>query len=76
MNEKSRLARQKMKAATKSEYETWVKEAALTPSQTKVLALHILEELSIPKISLKTHISERTVTEKLKTAYKKLAKLL
>ena len=76
MDEERKNTRKKLKEATLPQYESWTTEAALTPSQKKILDMHILTGLSIIQISCRVHASERTVTDRLVMAYKKVSSVI
>lgn len=69
MDEGCKAARTRLKDATRTEYETLVKEAKLTPTQEDILRRHILCGDSVCKISLDTSISERRIKQSLHQAY-------
>lgn len=46
MNQRSRDARQRLKEATREEFERLIYEAMLNPSQEKILRLHIAQDVS------------------------------
>ena len=72
MNPDQRKIRKFLKEAALAEYKEAVEKAALTPSQEEILDLHILGGQSVVQISLKLHISIRTITDRLAKAYKKI----
>lgn len=69
MNPFCKIVRSKLKLATLSEFEAFIREAKLTPTQEDILKRHIIKSESICKISLNMHISERQVSAKLRNAY-------
>lgn len=75
MNPDCKAARQRLKDATRTEYETLVKEAKLTPTQEDILRRHILCGDSVCKISLDTSISERRVKLRLHQAYAAVSRI-
>lgn len=70
MDEDCKIARARIKRATRSEYNAVVYEAKLTPMQEEVLRRHILQAETITAISFALYCSERKVKAQLKEAYK------
>ena len=75
MNRETMEARRRLRGATRAEFERMVYEAMLTPTQEKVLRLHIAEDLSVCCISMRLSCSETFVRNRLFEAYKKVSKL-
>ena len=75
MNPECKAARKRLKESTRTEYETLVKEAKLTPTQEDILCRHILCGDSVCKISLDTSISERRVKQSLHRAYAAVSRI-
>ena len=75
MKHSRKSARLRLKSATRTEYETLIHDANLTPSQINILRLHFAQELSICNIADILHCSESCVRNKLAFIYDKLAKL-
>lgn len=75
MDEGCKAARTRLKDATRTEYETLVKEAKLTPTQEDILRRHILCGNTVCKISLDTSISERRVKQSLHRAYAAVSRI-
>jgi len=76
MDEACKMARKRIKAATRKEYETLIHEAKLTPLQEEILRRHILCDDSICKISIDLHRSERSVKTSLSKAYKAISQIM
>ena len=76
MNEFSKAARQYIKAATRSEYNSIVYEAKLTPEQEDILNRHIIHSETIVKIADVLHCSEFHVKESLKKTYLRISKVI
>ena len=76
MNADCKNARTFLKQATRTEYNSVVYEAKLTPEQETILNLHILEAKSIIAISMKLHCNTTHVKEKLSDAYKSIHKVI
>lgn len=74
MNPDCKAARQRLKEATRTEYDALTREAKLTPTQEDILRRHILCGDTICKISIDTSISERRVKLHLHQAYKAVSK--
>jgi len=75
MNQRSRDARQRLKDATREEFERIMYEALLTPSQDKIVRLHIVQDVSVCGIAERLCCSETTVRKRLSSAYEKVAKV-
>ena len=68
-------ARQRLKQATLEEYNTLIQAAKLTPTQKKLVDLHILRAHSIVNLSLELFLSEATIRNHLAQVYDKVAKM-
>ena len=75
MKHSRKSARQRLKSATRNEYDRLINSANLTPSQAKILRLHFAQEFSICKIALKLNCCESCVRKRLAEIYDKVAKL-
>lgn len=75
MIDSRKSARQRLKSATRIEYDRLIFAANLTPSQINILDLHFRQELSICNIADFLHCSESGVRKKLSAAYDKLSNL-
>lgn len=75
MFEHRKDARKRFKTATLAEYNDLVHKANLTPTQTKILDLHIKRGNSISNIAVELFCCEATVRKQLAEAYDKIAKL-
>lgn len=75
MDEGCKAARQRLKDATRTEYEALTREAKLTPTKEDILRRHILCGDSVCKISLDTSISERRVKLNLHQAYAAVSRI-
>lgn len=73
MTPKRKLARQRLKDSTRTEYENLIYEAKLTPNQEEIINLHILRDYSICKIALSLSCSESAVRKALSAVYEKVA---
>lgn len=75
MKEERKAARQKLKDATRAEYDALIEAANLTPFQRKILEMHICHESSISKIAMELFCCEATVRNRLAQIYDKIAKM-
>lgn len=75
MKEERKAARQKLKDATRAEYDALIEAANLTPFQRKILEMHICHESSISKIAMELFCCEATVRNHLANTYDKIAKV-
>jgi DNA-binding NarL/FixJ family response regulator len=75
MNPKSKEARERLKMATRAEFEHLVYEAMLTPWCEKILRLHIGEGVSVCNLAERFSCSETLIRKHLSTAYGKVAKV-
>lgn len=75
MKQTRKSARQRLKSATRNEYDRLIISANLTPTQSKILYLHFAQEFSICKIALTLNCCESYVRKKLAECYDKIAKL-
>ena len=75
MNQRSRDARQRLKEATREEFERLIYEAMLNPLQEKILRLHIAQDVSVCDIAERLCCSETTVRKRLSSVYEKVAKV-
>jgi len=76
MDESCKAARKYIKAATRSEYNSAVYEAKLTPEQEEILNRHILQSETIVKIAYSLHCSEFHVKESLRKSYIRISKVI
>ena len=75
MIDSRKSARQRLKTATRKEYDILIHNARLTPTQIKILDLHFAQEFSVCDIADKLNRSESCIREKLSEVYDKVAKL-
>lgn len=75
MKPQSKEARERLKMATRAEFEQLVYDAMLTPWCEKVLRLHICEGVSVCLLAQRFVCSETLIRKQLSTAYKKVAKV-
>ena len=75
MKDSRKNARQRLKHATKSEFETLIENANLTPLQEKILRLHLVKDYSVCKVALSLSCCDSTVRKILSAVYDKVAKL-
>jgi len=75
MKETRKTARQKLKDATRAEFNAWIQAANLTPIQRKILERHICQGNSISKIAMELFCCEATVRNHLANTYDKIAKV-
>ena len=68
-------ARQRLKNSTKSEFESLIDNANLTPIQEKILRLHFVKDYSVCKIALLLSCCDSNVRKSLSNIYDKIAKL-
>lgn len=75
MKETRLLARQRLKQATKAEFETLIVGANLTPFQEQIIRLHIVKGYSVYKTAMTLSCCESSIRKNLSTIYEKVAKL-
>lgn len=75
MNQRTKDARTRLKKATRAEFESLVYEALLTPTQEKIVRLHIAEKIPVVYIAERFTMSEGTVRRNLQEVYEKIAKI-
>lgn len=75
MNQQSKDARQKLKKATRAEFESLVYEALLTPFQRNVIRLYICEGLTVLQIAMRLQYSEAGIRRSLSQIYEKVSKI-
>lgn len=75
MNQKSKEARSRLKRSTRKEFENLIYESLLTPTQEKIVRLHIAEGVSISIIAMRLAISDAAVRNQLSLIYEKIAKI-
>ena len=68
-------ARQRLKNATKSEFDFLIENANLTPLQEKILRLHFIKDYSVCKVALSLSCCDSNVRKNLAVIYDKVAKL-
>ena len=68
-------ARQRLKNATKSEFDFLIENANLTPNQEKILRLHFIKDYSVCKVALSLSCCDSNVRKNLAAIYDKVAKL-
>ena len=68
-------ARQRLKNATKSEFDFLIEKANLTPLQEKILRLHFIKDYSVCKVALSLSCCDSNVRKNLAAIYDKIAKL-
>ena len=73
MKRSRKLARQRLKDATRTEYNALIQEANLTPTQRKILDIHICNGGSISKTAMELFCCEATVRKHLARVYDKIA---
>ena len=66
------LARQRLKLATKAEFETLLDNANLTPIQLKIIRLHICKGYSVCKIAMALSCCDSSVKKHLAKIYDKI----
>ena len=69
------LARQRLKQATKTEFDFLLENANLTPLQEKIIRLHIVKGYSVCKIALALSCCDSSIRKNLSIIYEKVAKL-
>jgi hypothetical protein len=75
MEVESKHARNRLKMATRTEFDYLIYEAMLTPWCEKILRLHISEGVSVCGLAERFSCSETLIRKHLAIAYKKVAKL-
>ena len=73
MKPSRKAARQRLKQATRADYERLIYSAKLTPRQEKIINLHILRDYSVCKIALSLSCCQSLVRKELTNAYEKIA---
>ena len=66
------LARQRLKHSTKSEFETLLENANLTPIQEKIIRLHISKGYSVCKIAMALSCCDSSIKKHLAKVYDKI----
>ena len=66
------LARQRLKHATKFEFETLIDNANLTPLQEKIIRLHIVKGYSVCKTALHLSCCDSSIKKQLAKIYDKI----
>ena len=72
MKESRKVARSRLKAASRDEYEQLIYSAKLTPRQEQIINLHILQDWSVCKISLSLSCCQSVVKKQLAEVYDKI----
>jgi DNA-binding NarL/FixJ family response regulator len=75
LNRQSKEARTRLRMSTRAEFERLVYEAMLTPTQEKIIRLHIAEGVPVTYISTRLAVSEACVRKHLCEVYEKVAKV-
>ena len=75
MNQDSKRARNRLKSATRQEFDKLIYDAMLTPLQEKIIRLHICNDLSINVISERFGYSYSGIHKMINRIYNKVAKL-
>lgn len=75
MRPELREARDKLRKATRKEFESMVYDAMLTPLQEEILRLHFCEGVSIGRIAERVGYSESGIRKLFNLAYEKVSKL-
>ena len=75
MNRQSKEARMRLRMSTRAEFERLVYEAMLTPTQEKIIRLHIAEGVPVTYISMRLSVSEACIRKNLAEVYEKVAKV-
>ena len=70
-----RTARQRLKQATRAEYDRLTFAAKLTPAQKQILDLHFLQDLPICEIAFRLSCCESLIRKRLAATYDRIAKL-
>ena len=61
MKQTRKTARQRLKQATKAEFEKIIDNAKLTPIQEKIVRLHFVKDWTICKIAMSLSCCESTI---------------
>ena len=75
MKETRKEARQRLKNATKTEFENLIENANLIPIQEKILRLHFVKDYSVCKVALSLSCCVSLVKKHLAVIYDKIDKL-
>ena len=70
-----REARERLRKSTRTEFESLVYDAMLTPMQENILRIHICKGLSIGAIAERLGYSDSGIRKILNKVYEKVAKL-
>lgn len=70
-----REARERLKKATRNEFESMVYDAMLTPLQEEVLRFHICKGIELSRIAERIGYSDSGARKLLNQAYEKVSKL-
>ena len=73
MKETRKLARDRLKQSTQTEFERLIYAAKLTPRQEQIIKLFILKDYSVCKIALSLSYCESLIRKELAIAYDKIA---
>lgn len=68
-------ARDKLRKATRNEFESMVYDAMLTPLQEEILRFHFCEGISIGRLAERVGYSDSGVRKLLNQVYEKVSKL-
>lgn len=74
MQANRKVARQRLKQATRTEFENLILQSNLTPIQEKIIRLHIAKDFSVCKLALKFNFGESTIKKILMKVYEKISK--
>ena len=75
LNDKLKMARQRLREATRKEFEMLLYEAMLTPLQEEILVFHIVKGIGLRQIAERKGYSESGVRKILNQSYEKVAKV-
>mgnify|MGYP002627348039 CR=1 FL=1 len=76
MRENLKQARDYLKNCLRSEFETAIYEAKLTPLQERVIREHILNDKSVVAISMELNCSDTGIRRALSTGYIRISRLI
>ena len=75
MDAKLKMTRQRLRKATRKEFEMLVYDAMLTPTQEEILVFHIVKGIGLQQIAERKGYSESGIRKILTQCYEKIAKL-
>lgn len=75
MNAKLKATRQRLREATRKEFEMLIYDAMLTPTQEEILVFHIAKGIGLQQIAERKGYSESGIRKILAQCYEKVSKI-